>query len=60
MVAGLQQRYPGLRPVSFWSPYEAAPQFGEPVTFGYRLRALPPGQALAQLKQLPGIGDSSP
>jgi DNA-3-methyladenine glycosylase II len=24
VVAGLQRRYPGLRPVSFWSPYEAA------------------------------------
>jgi DNA-3-methyladenine glycosylase II len=24
VVAGLQQRYPGLRPVGFWSPYEAA------------------------------------
>jgi DNA-3-methyladenine glycosylase II len=24
VVAGLQQRYPGRRPVGFWSPYEAA------------------------------------
>ncbi|HUB20991.1 MAG TPA: hypothetical protein VMA97_01140 [Streptosporangiaceae bacterium] len=24
VVAGLQRRYPGLRPVGFWSPYEAA------------------------------------
>jgi DNA-3-methyladenine glycosylase II len=24
VVAGLQDRYPGLRPVGFWSPYEAA------------------------------------
>lgn len=24
VVAGLQRRYPGLRPVCFWSPYEAA------------------------------------
>jgi DNA-3-methyladenine glycosylase II len=24
VVAGLQERYPGLRPVGFWSPYEAA------------------------------------
>jgi DNA-3-methyladenine glycosylase II len=125
VVAGLQRRYPGLRPVGFWSPYEAAAwaiighriqirqaaaikarmaqQLGEPVTFGdhvvhafpapqrlaglanfaglsgrkpewlrslagaalggrldaAKLRALPPGQALAQLKQLPGIGDFS-
>jgi DNA-3-methyladenine glycosylase II len=125
VVAGLQARYPGLRPVGFWSPYEAAcwaiighririrqaaaikaritGQFGEPVSFGThvmhafpapqrlaeldafpglsgrkpewlraaaaaaldgaldaaRLRALPRGQALAELKQLPGIGDFS-
>ena len=125
VVAGLQRRYPGLRPVGFWSPYEAAAwavishririsqaaaikarmaqQLGEPVSFGDhvvhafpaphrlarlgtfpglsgrkpewlrslaeaalnghldagKLRALPPGQALAQLKQLPGIGDFS-
>ena len=24
VVGGLQRRYPGLRPVGFWSPYEAA------------------------------------
>jgi DNA-3-methyladenine glycosylase II len=24
VIAGLQRRYPGLRPVAFWSPYEAA------------------------------------
>jgi DNA-3-methyladenine glycosylase II len=125
VVAGLQRRYPGLRPVGFWSPYEAAAwaiigrriqirqaaavkariaqHLGEPVAFGgrtvhafpapqrlaglgtfpglsarkpewlrslataaldgrldaARLRALPRDQALAQLKQLPGIGDFS-
>jgi len=125
VIAGLQQRYPGLRPVAFWSPYEAAAwavigqririrqaaaikaaiarQIGEPVSFGghtmhafpapqrlailggvpalpgrkpewlrsvavatlggrldaSRLRAMPPEQALAELKQLPGIGDFS-
>jgi DNA-3-methyladenine glycosylase II len=125
VIAGLQRRYPGLRPVGFWSPYEAAAwaiigqririrqaasikasmarQLGEPVPFGghvvhafpapqrlvaldgfpglpgrkpewlrsiaaaaldgrldaARLRALPPEQALAQLRQLPGIGDFS-
>jgi DNA-3-methyladenine glycosylase II len=122
VVAGLQRRYPGLRPVGFWSPYEAAAwaiigqrirtrqaaaikarmagQLGEPVSFGdhvmhafpaphrlavlgtfpglsgrkpewlrsiaaaaleghldaARLRALPRGEAFAQLRQLPGIG----
>jgi DNA-3-methyladenine glycosylase II len=125
VIGGLQRRYPGLRPVGFWSPYEAAAwaiigqririrqaaaikagmarQLGEPVLFngrvvhafpaperlaalgGFpglpgrkpewlrsiavaaldgrldaaRLRALPPEQALAQLRQLPGIGDFS-
>jgi DNA-3-methyladenine glycosylase II len=125
VVAGLQRRYPGLRPVCFWSPYEAAAwaiigaririgqaaaikarmarELGESVSFGgrarpafpapqrlasldgfpglagrkpewlrslavaaldgrldaARLRALPAEEALAQLKQLPGIGDFS-
>ncbi len=125
VIAALQRRYPGLRPVAFWSAYEAAAwaiigqririrqaaaikaamarQLGEPVSFGgrtvhafpapqrltaagdfprlpgrkpewlrsiavaaldgrldaSRLRALPPRQALAQLGQLPGIGDFS-
>jgi DNA-3-methyladenine glycosylase II len=125
VIAGLQRRYPGLRPVAFWSAYEAAAwaiigqririrqaaaikaamarQLGEPVSFGghavhafpapqrliaaggfprlpgrkpewlrsiaiaaldgrldaSRLRVLPPQQALAQLRQLPGIGDFS-
>jgi DNA-3-methyladenine glycosylase II len=125
VVAGLQRRYPGLRPVGFWSPYEAAAwaiighririrqaaaikariaqQLGKPVSFGDHvvhafpapdrlnglgafpgltghkpewlrsvaaaaleggldaawLRAQPRDQALARLKQLPGIGDFS-
>lgn len=125
VIAGLQARYPGLRPVAFWSPYEAAAwavigqrlrirqaaaikaamarRLGEPVSFGdhvvhafpaprrlaaaggfpgltgrkpewlssvaaaaldgrldaARLRARPPEQALADLRQLPGIGDFS-
>jgi len=125
-VAGeLQRRYPGLRPVGFWSPYEAAAwtiighrirvtqaaaikarmaeRLGEPVSFdgrvvhafpspqrlagldtfpglagrkpewlrslaraaldgqldAARLRAMPPADALADLKKLPGIGDFS-
>jgi DNA-3-methyladenine glycosylase II len=125
VVGELQRRYPGLRPVGFWSPYEAAAwtiighriritqaaaikarmaeRLGEPVSFGgrvvhafpspqrlaglgtfpglagrkpewlrslaraalggqldaARLRAMPPGEALADLKKLPGIGDFS-
>jgi DNA-3-methyladenine glycosylase II len=125
VAGGLQRRYPGLRPVGFWSPYEAAAwaiighririrqaatikaglsrQLGEPVSFGdhvvhafpaperlatldgfpglagrkpqwlrsiagaalngdldaSRLLALPPDESIAQLKQLPGIGDFS-
>jgi DNA-3-methyladenine glycosylase II len=125
VVGEAQRRYPGLRPVGFWSPYEAAAwtvighriritqaaaikarmaeRLGEPVSFGgrvvhafpspqrlaklgtfpglagrkpewlrslalaaldgqldaARLRALPPDEALAGLKKLPGIGDFS-
>lgn len=125
VVGRLQRRYPGLRPVGFWSPYEAAAwavighririrqaagiktrmaeQLGVPVRFGDRvvhgfpapdrlvelqefsglfgrkpewlrsvaaaaargeldathLRALPRDEALAQLRQLPGIGPFS-
>ena len=125
VVGELQRRYPGLRPVGFWSPYEAAAwtiigrriritqaaavkarmaeRLGEPVSFGgrvvhafpspqrlagldtfpglagrkpewlrslaraaldgqldaARLRAMPPEEALADLKKLPGIGDFS-
>jgi DNA-3-methyladenine glycosylase II len=123
VVAELQRRYPGLRPVSFHSPYEAAcwaimshriritqaasirrqlaERFGTPVdvadvqvpTFpapaalperiplvsqvksdrlhgvakaalegrleAAELRALPPDQALARLRELPGIGPFS-
>jgi DNA-3-methyladenine glycosylase II len=125
VVGEVQRRYPGLRPVGFWSPYEAAAwtvighriritqaaaikarmaeRLGEAVSFGgrvahafpspqrlarldtfpglagrkpewlrslaqaaldgqlnaARLRAMPPGEALADLKKLPGIGDFS-
>jgi len=125
VVGEVQRRYPGLRPVGFWSPYEAAAwtiighriritqaaaikarmaeRLGEPVSFGgrvvhafpspqrlakldtfpdlagrkpewlrslalaaldgqldaARLRAMPPDEALADLKKLPGIGDFS-
>jgi DNA-3-methyladenine glycosylase II len=125
VIGEIQRRYPGLRPVGFWSPYEAAAwtiighriritqaaalkariaeRLGEPVSFGgrvvhafpspqqlakldafpglagrkpewlrslaqaaldgqldaARLRAMPPGEALADLKKLPGIGDFS-
>jgi len=125
VVGGLQRSYPGLRPVGFWSPYEAAAwaiigaririrqaaaikarmadELGQAVAFGgrvlsafpapqrlatldgfpglsgrkpqwlrslavaaldgrldaARLRALPAAEAIAQLKELPGIGDFS-
>ena len=125
VVGEVQRKFPGLRPVGFWSPYEAAAwtiivrriritqgaaikarmseRLGEPVSFGgrvvhafpspqrlasldtfpglahpkpewlrsvaraaldgqldaARLRALPPEEALADLKKLPGIGDFS-
>jgi DNA-3-methyladenine glycosylase II len=125
VVGGLQARWPGLRPVGFFSPYEAAAwalighrirmvqaarikarmaaELGQPVEVhgdrrhafpgparlamlegfpglfarkvenlralgeaaaaglldGARLRALPRERALAELKQLPGVGDFS-
>jgi DNA-3-methyladenine glycosylase II len=130
VVGEIQRKYPGLRPVGFWSPYEAAAwtiighriritqaaavkarmaeRLGEPVSFddrvvhafpspqrlldlglaeldtfpglagrkpewlrsvaraaldgqldAARLRAMPPEEALADLKKLPGIGDFS-
>ena len=125
VVGEVQRKFPGLRPVGFWSPYEAAAwtiivrriritqgavikarmseRLGEPVSFGdrvvhafpspqrlagldtfpglaqpkpewlrsvaraaldgqldaARLRAMPPAEALADLKKLPGIGDFS-
>jgi DNA-3-methyladenine glycosylase II len=130
VVGEVQAKYPGLRPVGFWSPYEAAAwtiighriritqaaavkarmaeRLGQPVSFGgrvvhafpspqrlldlglaeldtfpglagrkpewlrsvaraaldgqldaARLRAMPPAEALADLKKLPGIGDFS-
>jgi DNA-3-methyladenine glycosylase II len=125
VVGEVQRKFPGLRPVGFWSPYEAAAwtiivrriritqgatikarmseRLGEPVRFGgrvvhafpspqrlasldtfpglagpkpewlrsvaraaldgqldaARLRAMPPEEALADLKKLPGIGDFS-
>jgi len=125
VIGEVQRKFPGLRPVGFWSPYEAAAwtiivrriritqgaaikarmseRLGEPVSFGgrvvhafpspqklasldafpglaapkpewlrsiaraaldgqldaARLRAMPPEEALADLKKLPGIGDFS-
>jgi DNA-3-methyladenine glycosylase II len=125
VIGEIQRRYPGLRPVGFWSPYEAAAwtiighriritqaaaikarmaeRLGEAVSFGdqeahafpspmrlteldtfpglsgrkpewlrslaqaalegqldgARLRAMPPEEAMADLKKLPGIGDFS-
>ena len=43
VVAGLQRRYPGLRPVGFWSPYEAAAWaiIGARIRIGRRPRSRP-------------------
>ena len=83
MVGGLQRRYPGLRPVGFWSPYEAAAwavigqriqirqaaaikarlasQLGELVSFGdHALPAFPAPQRLAALKTFPGLSGRKP
>jgi DNA-3-methyladenine glycosylase II len=83
IVAGLQRRYPGLRPVGFWSPYEAAAwaiigaririgqaaaikarmagELGEAVSFGGRaLSAFPAPQRLASLDGFPGLAGRKP
>jgi DNA-3-methyladenine glycosylase II len=83
VIAGLQRRYPGLRPVGFWSPYEAAAwgvigqririrqaaavkarmaeRLGEAVAFGdHVLHAFPAPQRLAGLEQFPGLTGRKP
>jgi DNA-3-methyladenine glycosylase II len=83
VVGEVQRRYPGLRPVGFWSPYEAAAwtiighriritqataikarmaeQLGEPVSFGDRVvHAFPSPQRLAKLDALPGLAGRKP
>jgi DNA-3-methyladenine glycosylase II len=83
-VAGdMQRRYPGLRPIGFWSPYEAAAwtiighriritqaaaikarlaeRLGEPVRFGDRVvPAFPAPQRLAELGTFPGLAGRKP
>jgi DNA-3-methyladenine glycosylase II len=83
VVGELQGRYPGLRPVGFWSPYEAAAwtiighriritqaaavkarmaeRLGEPVSFGGRVvHAFPSPQRLAGLDTFPGLAGRKP
>jgi DNA-3-methyladenine glycosylase II len=83
VVGGLQRRYPGLRPIGFWSPYEAAAwaiigaririrqaavikarmarELGEAISFGDRvLSAFPAPQRLASLDGFPGLSGRKP
>jgi len=83
VVGAAQAKYPGLRPVGFWSPYEAAAwtiighriritqaaavkarmaeQLGEPVSFGDRVvHAFPSPQRLAELDTFPGLAGRKP
>jgi DNA-3-methyladenine glycosylase II len=83
VVGEVQRKYPGLRPVGFWSPYEAAAwtiighriritqaaaikarmaeQLGEPVSFGDRVvHAFPAPQRLAELDTFPGLAGRKP
>jgi DNA-3-methyladenine glycosylase II len=83
VVGEIQRRYPGLRPVGFWSPYEAAAwtiighriritqaaaikarmaeRLGEPVSFGGRvIHAFPSPQQLAKLDAFPGLAGRKP
>ena len=83
VVGEAQRKYPGLRPVGFWSPYEAAAwtiighriritqaaaikarmaeQLGEAVSFGDRVvHAFPAPQRLAELDTFPGLAGRKP
>ena len=85
VVAGLQKRYPGLRPVCFHSPYEAAAwaiigqgihikqaaalkalmaeRLGEAVSFdgdGHVVHAFPSPQRLAEIEDFPGLTERKP
>ena len=83
VVAGLQRLHPGLRPVLFWSPYEAAAwaiigqririrqaaaikarmarELGEPVELGGRvLHAFPAPERLAEVEAFPGLSARKP
>jgi DNA-3-methyladenine glycosylase II len=83
VVGEVQRKFPGLRPVGFWSPYEAAAwtiivrriritqgavikarmseRLGEPVSFGDRVvHAFPSPQRLAQLDAFPGLAAPKP
>jgi DNA-3-methyladenine glycosylase II len=52
VVGGLQERWPGLRPVGFFSPYEAAAW----ALIGHRIRhAFPSPARLAALEGFPGL-----
>jgi DNA-3-methyladenine glycosylase II len=59
VVARLQRRYPGLRPVGFWSPYEAAAW----AIIGHRIRMTQAARIKAALAQELGeqvpVGDRS-
>ena len=83
VVGGLQRRYPGLRPVLFWSPYEAAAwaiigqrirrtqaaaikarmarELGEAVDIGGRaIHAFPDPRRLAELEEFRGLSARKP
>jgi DNA-3-methyladenine glycosylase II len=83
VVGGLQRDYPGLRPVCFWSPYEAAAwtiighririrqaaaikarmaeELGDPVTIGGQaVPAFPAPSRLAGLEAFPGLSGRKP
>lgn len=83
VIGGLQKRYPGLRPVCFYSPYEAAAwaiighririrqaaaikarmakELGQAVSFGdHTVHAFPAPEQLAGLKQFSGLSGRKP
>ena len=53
VIAGLQRRYPGLRPVAFWSPYEAAAW----AVIGLQPQRHSPAQPAGRLQVHHGLAD---
>jgi DNA-3-methyladenine glycosylase II len=58
VVAGLQAKYPGLRPVCFWTPYEAACW----AVIGHRIRMIQAAavKAKVDLEGFPGLSGRKP
>ena len=59
VVGGLQRRYPGLRPVGFWSPYEAAAWAVIGARISIRQAAAIKARMASELGEAVSFGDST-